>query len=72
MKSVYSAVRSGSLNKEICASSLKGYYLAGVSTSSCAHLTVILSSEEDNIIVKWSQEDKIEKNEMGWACGAYG
>jgi len=27
MKSVYSAVRTGSLNKAVCASSLEGYYL---------------------------------------------
>jgi len=28
MKSVYSAVRTGSLNKDVCASTLKSYYLS--------------------------------------------
>jgi hypothetical protein len=27
MKSVYSAVRTGALNKAVCASSAKGYYM---------------------------------------------
>ena len=32
IKSVYNAVRTGSLNKAVCASSLEGYYRPGVSS----------------------------------------
>jgi hypothetical protein len=36
MKSVYSAVRTGSLNKAVCASSLRGYF----TVTFCVHMSL--------------------------------
>jgi hypothetical protein len=50
MKSVYCAVRTGSLNKAVCASSLKGYFspdlqfaLPAVAETLSGHYCVLLS-----------------------------
>ena len=31
-----------------------------------AHLAIVV------LLAQYCADDKIEKNEMGWACGAYG
>ena len=41
-----------------------------VSRSGCIQVTLSLSVFGYASLVAWG--DKIEKNEMGWACGAYG
>jgi len=38
MKSVYTAVRTGSLNKAVCASSVKGYYFENIGLLKRTHL----------------------------------
>jgi hypothetical protein len=41
-------------------------------TSHSALLTMRNISEKFNNIIIYFSGDKIKKNEMGWACGAYG
>jgi len=57
MKSVYGAVRTGSLNKGVCASSLKGQYLR--TNSDLCHL-------EHKLIGFYNRDEKCLQRGTNW------
>jgi hypothetical protein len=68
MKSVYSAVRTGSLNKAVCASSFKGYVNVYFLPSTSFVSKLILSF----MFSDWSSVcNQIKRNEIGRACSTY-
>ena len=76
MKSVYSAVRAGSLNKAFCASALKGSGISNIPSNWFAGVDIWIIIKTDCIYVilcctERSELDKSTENRISYRTGEY-